>query len=224
MKTPRQEDRRANQKARTRSAIVAAAGELMRRGARPTVAEAAEAARVSKATAYRYFPTQEALLVDVAELAPATAPVEEVVASLPDSDTEDRLLRLHEAFCRVAVTEEASMRNALRVSLDTWLMSRRAGGDPPPVREGRRMRWLDVTLAPARREFSARELRRLRCALSLTMGIEPFVVMKDVCRLEDDDEIADVLRWAATTLLRAARQEAAGARGGARRAAPRRRS
>src|SRR5690242_5629770 len=107
MNTSRQEDIRANQKERTRSAIVAAAAEQFRRGTRPTVAEAAAAARVSKATAYRYFPTQEALLIEVAEIAPATQPVEDLLAALPGGAVEERLLMLLDAFVRIALAEEA---------------------------------------------------------------------------------------------------------------------
>ena len=56
---------RVNQKARTRAAIVDAAQALRSASGRPTVAEAADAAKVSRATAYRYFPTQEALQVEL---------------------------------------------------------------------------------------------------------------------------------------------------------------
>ena len=38
------------------------ARKLLREGKIPSVADAAEAARVSRATAYRYFPTQSALI------------------------------------------------------------------------------------------------------------------------------------------------------------------
>jgi AcrR family transcriptional regulator len=55
---------RVNQKRRTRAAIVAAAVELVEQGQSPTVAEVADAALVSRATAYRYFPTQEYLLFE----------------------------------------------------------------------------------------------------------------------------------------------------------------
>ncbi len=43
-------------------------------------------------------------------------------------------------------------------------------------------------------------------ALALTLGIDSIVVMKDVCRLDDDEALA-VLRWAATVLLRAGLEE-----------------
>ena len=48
---------RANQKLRTRNAIVEAAVDLMRAVQDITMLEVAKAALVSEATAYRYFPT-----------------------------------------------------------------------------------------------------------------------------------------------------------------------
>ena len=61
-----QQEGRINQKRRTRAAILAAAVKLLNEGKRPAVAEVADAALVSRATAYRYFPTQEYLLFEAA--------------------------------------------------------------------------------------------------------------------------------------------------------------
>jgi AcrR family transcriptional regulator len=195
-------DLRANQKERTREALVAAAKDLAHAGAAPTVAEAAEHARVSRATAYRYFPTQESLLVEVSDLTPMVAPVEDMLAKLDDDDVEDRLAKLIDTFHPIVVAEEVPLRTALRVYLDTWLEARSRGETAPRVREGRRMRWLDVALEPARRQLPKAEWRRLRAALALTLSIDALVVMKDVAQL-DDEEALSVLRWAALTLLRA---------------------
>src|SRR5688572_18579946 len=57
---------RTHQKQRTRRALVEKATELVRQGRTPTVAEVADAALISKSTAYRYFPSQGLLLVEVA--------------------------------------------------------------------------------------------------------------------------------------------------------------
>src|SRR3954453_15473245 len=200
MAVSRQEDLRANQKERTRTALVDAGTELLRRsGAPPTVAEAAEEAQVSRATAYRYFPTQEALLVELAEVTPRAAPVEALLISLDTDDVEARLLKLLDTFGPIVLDDEAQMRTALRVYLDTWLRSRRNGtGDAAPVREGRRMRWLDDVLEPLH-GLPDEQKRRLRAALAVTLGIDSIVVMKDVCGL-DDEESLEVLRWAATAL------------------------
>ena len=195
-------DPRVNQKERTRGALVAAAKELARAGAAPSVAEAAEHARVSRATAYRYFPTQESLLVEVSDVTPMVAPVEEMLAKLDGNDAEERLAKLIDTFHPIVVAEEVPLRTALRVHLDTWLEARSRGETAPRVREGRRMRWLDVALEPARRQLPKAEWRRLRAALALTLSIDALVVMKDVAQL-DNEEALSVLRWAALTLLRA---------------------
>ena len=49
-------------RARTRRLMLETASRLMQSGVTPSVTEAAEAAGVSRATAYRYFPSQAALV------------------------------------------------------------------------------------------------------------------------------------------------------------------
>src|SRR6478672_3111127 len=49
-------------RARTRRLMLETATRLMQAGATPSVSEVAEAAEVSRATAYRYFPSQTALV------------------------------------------------------------------------------------------------------------------------------------------------------------------
>jgi AcrR family transcriptional regulator len=200
-------DPRANQKERTRAAIVEAAASMLRGGVMPSVAAAAEAAKVSRATAYRYFPTPESLRIEVAGVTPTYAPVEQLVQSLEGDDVEARLLAFLREFNSIAFANEPQMRMALKVYLDTWLGSG-TGAQAPPVREGRRMRWLETVLAPAKRGRAKKEWRRLQAALALTAGTDAMVVMKDVCHM-NDKEAQEVLLWAARTLLRAGLQEAA---------------
>lgn len=195
-------DLRANQKERTREALVEAARALVRNGASPTVAEAAEQARVSRATAYRYFPTQESLNLEIANVSPPVEPVERMLAELSSDDPEERLAKLLDTFNPIVLAEQVTLRTALRVYHDTWLESRRKGEPAPKVREGRRMRWLDLALEPVRKQLPKQEWRRLRAALALTLSIDALVVMQDVAQL-DEDEALDVLRWAALSLLRA---------------------
>jgi AcrR family transcriptional regulator len=204
-----QVDPRANQKERTRQALVTAAAELLRSGGAPTVAEAAQRAKVSRATAYRYFPTQESLLVEVSQVNPATQPMEAWLAGLSGGEPQARLRELVGRFDRLVLQEEVPMRTGLRVYLDTWLDARRRGEGMPEVREGRRMRWLDEALAPVRTQLKPAAWKRLRAALALTLGIESIVVMKDVCRASDDEALA-ALQWAAQALLHAGLAEAAG--------------
>lgn len=195
-------DPRANQKRRTRAAIVEAATELVRRGVEPTVAAVAEAAEVSRATAYRYFPTPEALQMEVAGVTPAFEPVERLVETLEGDDSKARLTEFVEKFNAITFAEEARMRMALKLYLETWFAGRADGAATAPPREGRRMRWLERVLEPARRESTQTQLRRLHAALALTVGADAMVVMKDVCGL-NEREARDVLLWAAQALLRA---------------------
>jgi AcrR family transcriptional regulator len=201
----RQADRRANQKSRTRTAISEAALELRRQGRTPTIAEAAEQARVSRATAYRYFPTQEALNVELQETARLAEPVEEALARLDSDDIEERLLLVLDTFNPTLIEVEADMRRILLVYQDTWLRAHRAGDEPPTVREGRRMRWLDQVLQPAN-HLPADRRQLLQAALALTIGGDSISIMKDVCKLDDQQALA-TLRWAAQTLLRASLAE-----------------
>jgi AcrR family transcriptional regulator len=207
MSTVKPEDPRANQKARTRAAIIAAAQELQRQGTEPTIEQAAEQARVSRATAYRYFPTKEALLVELSDMVPDAAHVDALLANPAADDIEERLLLLIDTFDGIVLAEEEHFRTFTRVAMDTWLRSHRNGDDAPVVREGRRMRWLETVLAPL--ELPPERKRLLQKALALTLGAEAIITMKDVCRLDNDETLA-VLRWAATALLRGALQDAPG--------------
>jgi len=50
-------------------------------------------------------------------------------------------------------------------------------------------------------------MKRLQHALSLTLGVEAMVVLKDVCQASDREAL-NALEWAAQALLRAALEEA----------------
>ena len=199
-------DPRANQKQRTRQALVAAAGELVRSGQELTLAEVAERAKVSRATVYRYFPTPESLSIEVAQVNPAAEPVEQWLQSLKADDPGERLRGLLSTFNKVVLNEEVPMRTALRAYLDTALENNRRGETATVVREGRRSRWLDEVLAPVRQRLTPAKWRRLRSALALTLGIEAIVVQKDVCHATNSETLA-TLDWAAQTLLKAALEE-----------------
>src|SRR5258707_13255843 len=88
MSIPYELNGRIGQKRRTRDALVAAARQLVAVGATPTVEAAAEAASISRTTAYRYFPSQRALLaaahpeITATSLLPEDAPGD--VAARPD--------------------------------------------------------------------------------------------------------------------------------------------
>jgi AcrR family transcriptional regulator len=198
-----------NQRNRTRAAIVEAATALLREGTPPTVAEAAERALVSRATAYRYFPTQESLLLDVANVEALVKPVEELVASFPTDDPAQRQAALVDTFTQAMLSDEALIRTGVRVYMDTWLANQRDGSHIP-VRAGRRMRYIDEVLKPLGERLGESGRNRLRCALAVILGTEAVIAMKDSAGLDDNEEIVATLEWAADALLHTALHDAEG--------------
>jgi AcrR family transcriptional regulator len=191
---------RVNQKKRTRAAVVQAARDLVQQGVTPTVAQAAEAALVSRTTAYRYFPTQESLLVELA----ASADVDDLEALVaepvgPDG-AADRAVEVLQRFNRRVLDDEVQYRTTLRLYLDQWLAAVMEGEVNPVVREGRRARWLATSLAPLRGSVPDADLDRLIAALSVLTGMEAMSVLREVCQLSEDEALA-VSEWAARALI-----------------------
>jgi AcrR family transcriptional regulator len=205
-----QQEGRINQKRRTRAAILAAAVELLEGGQRPTVAEVADAALVSRATAYRYFPTQEYLLFEAALESTRSDIDRELDENTLPEDPEARLEMLIDALQKRIIDKEAAFRTMLRLSLEQSPQEEEQyGGESVPsprLRGGGRVRWIEKALAPVEERFEESDFRRLVAALSLCMGIEALVVLRDVCALESS-EAEEVLRWAARTLLRSSLAE-----------------
>ncbi len=201
---------RMNQKRRTRMALKAAAAELVRRGETPTVAQIAEAALVSKSTAYRYFPSQEALLAEVL-LDAAVAPELESVytmAKTPGSAAA-RLDAVVRADHALVVKHETAFRTALRAMLALNAHDR----SEVPRRPGNRLRYLAEALSPLEDRLGAERLQRLVMALSMCVGMESIMVMEDICGLTPA-EAETVKRWAAGALLQVSLSELATAEGG----------
>ena len=194
---------RVNQKQRTRTAIVTAARAILDRGESPTVARAAEDALVSRTTAYRYFPTQDSLLLELS-LPVSIGEIDAVLDAPNDATTaESRLLDLADKANEYVAANETLFRNALRHYMDTWLATERAGqAHDSQLRKGRRREWISSALAPLRDGIPDEDYRRLEAALCLTMGGEAFVVLRDVCELDAQQAIA-VAHWATEVILTA---------------------
>lgn len=189
---------RSNQKARTRAALVAAARRLLERGATPTVEEAASAASVSRATAYRYFRNQHELLVAAHPEVDATS----LLGEDPPQDPAARLDRVVEGLARIFLDAEQSYRAMLRLSLETDAADR----GELVLRKGRRLLWIEDALAPLRGRFRAEEFERLVYAVSATVGIEALVALLDLAGLTPERAV-EVMRWSAGALLRTALAE-----------------
>ena len=199
---------RTDQKRRTREALVAAARALVAKGESPTVEAAAEAASISRTTAYRYFPSQRELL---AAAHPETTATSLLPKDAPD-DVPTRLDMVVDALTRIVVNTETQQRTMLRLSLEA---------DPEerarlPLRQGRAIGWLEEALAPLRPKLGEAEVHRLAIAIRSATGIEAFAWLTDIARLSRNDA-RELMRWSARSMLQTAIAE-----NGTRGTAPRR--
>lgn len=190
---------RANQKSRTRRDLLRAAARLMKAGRSPTLEEVAEEAMVSRATAYRYFPGLEALLVEAALDVEAPDP-DALFAGDAETDPAARVRRVDEALDALIRAHEPALRTMLVHSLQ-----RGPDGGDVPARQNRRTPLLEAALAPARGALDPAALERLVPALAMIVGTEGHVVLKDVLRLPEPEARA-VKDWAIAALVQAARR------------------
>lgn len=199
---------RANQQLRTRKDLLLAASRLLKSGKTPTMDEVAEEAMVSRATAYRYFPDIQSLLIE--------APLDES-APTPESvfdggAADDPLVRidmaeaaLHGMTCR----NEAQLRLMLACSLRTEDGAKKGKKGPAPRRQNRRTALIQEALRPVRGEMDDDTYETLCAALAIVFGIESMVVFRDVLGV-GADEARRVKRWAIRALVEQALSDSGG--------------
>lgn len=189
---------RDSQKRRTRKALVEAAGRLIAEGRRPSIAEVADAAEISRRTAYRYFPSAEQLSVEAALEATRQNMELSIEAGRIDEPVADRVSRLVDALSRMTLENEALLRQMIRFTIDRDPIE---PGVPP--RPSRRLEYVERALTPLRGALDQDELDRLTHALAVVIGIESTIVLRDICGL-DHAEILRVQHWAARALVASA--------------------
>jgi len=190
---------RTAQKMRTRKALVDAARELIVSGVTPTVEDAADAASISRTTAYRYFPNQRDLLV-------AAYPEIELQSLLGDDapdEVEARVDAVVGEYLRQIIDNEVVLRAALRLSLAPDGSHR----ETLLLRQGRVINWLRDALKPLHGRLPEQDIERLVYAIRAAAGIEALVWLCDIAGLSRD-EATELMMWSARALLRSKLAEA----------------
>lgn len=195
MSVPYELTGRAEQKSRTRAALISAARDLLAQGATPTVEQAAASASISRTTAYRYFRNQRALLV----AAHPEIETQSLLGQSPPADAAARLEIVTEAMARLFVDTEPELRTMLRLSLEPGS----APDERLPLRQGRAIGWIEDALSPLRAELPDAELRRLVLAIRCAVGIEALVWLTDIAQLSREQAV-ELMRWSARALFRSA--------------------
>lgn len=197
-----EESSRSNQKRRTRKDLLQAAARLIQQGRSPSLDEVAAEAMVSRATAYRYFPNVEALLVEAALDMAAPAP-DRVFDGAPADDPVARMERVDAAFEAMIAANEGPLRMMLAHAVQRPL--RQVEDGDLPARQNRRTPLIEAALAPARAQLKPADAKLLARALALVVGTESMVVFKDVLQLGDADA-RKARRWAIRAMIEAAKR------------------
>ena len=190
---------RIAQKMRTRKALIDAARVLIVSGVTPTVEDAAAAASISRTTAYRYFPNQRDLLV----AAYPEIELQSLLGDHPPETVEARLDAVVGAYLSQTIDNEAGLRAALRMSLESESTYR----DKLLIRQGRVITWLKDAFEPLQGQLPEHAVQRLVYAIRAAAGIEALIWLCDIAGLSRD-EAKDLMMWSARALLRSALAEA----------------
>jgi AcrR family transcriptional regulator len=196
---------RSAQRRRTRAAIVHAATRLIADGEDPSVDDVARAADVSRRTVYMYFPTLDQLLLDATVGALSATAMDTVLADDEHADdVAGRVDALVRTLVRTAPTTLPLGRKIIQLTVDTPAAHE---GQQGPRRGFRRIEWIERAVDPLREMLTTEQLDRLVSALSVVVGWEAMIVLRDLGGLEAKRE-EQVLRWAAASLVNAMLSEA----------------
>jgi AcrR family transcriptional regulator len=188
---------RANQKLRTRNAIVQAAAELSRTGREVTMPEVARAAMVSEATAYRYFPDLATLLQE-AITGQLPAPEEALAPVAGSADPVERIAAATEFLLRHVLSRQGVVRALIAATITR--------PDQAYARPGLRFGLIDAALAPLAGTLGAaapEALEQLKRDLAVVVSAEALFSLTDARGLDPEEAIASIVHTA-VTLVRAA--------------------
>jgi AcrR family transcriptional regulator len=183
---------RANQKQRTRTAIVDAARELIRSGGEVTMPLVASAALVSEATAYRYFPDLVTLLREALD-GVWPSPAEALGPVRGGDDPVERVAYAAEYLLRHVLRYQGAVRAMISASI-----VRPASA---ALRPGYRFGLLDEALAPLDATLGSRQpeaLQQLKQRLAIVVSAEALFILTDLCGLPPEDAVSRAVHAART--------------------------
>jgi AcrR family transcriptional regulator len=186
---------------RTRRLLEATAQELLRTGAPLTVQAVASLAGVSRATAYRYFPTNEAVVLHATQPfidgAFAVAGDHIEPSSSSSDDLSVKAAQLVRTMGEWAFDHETELRRMLQLSL-----SPNGVGTQPRSAYTNRGGWIATLLEALPDDIPPAARERLAAALTALFGADAVVWTTDIAGLSRSDAL-NVLEWMARALVEA---------------------
>jgi AcrR family transcriptional regulator len=189
-------------RARTYRLLLEQAMEIAQSGQVPSVAQIAIQAGVSRATAYRYFPTRSTLVA--AMVNHSLGPVRSWRGN--SADGRARVNELFDQTFPRFKEYEPQLRAALMIAVEHQLRERAGLLEEEPYRRGYRVGILEHAVEPLKRTLGPKGTERLIMALAMVYGIEPYVIWKDIFGA-NDRKVEAVARWMAQALVDAALRE-----------------
>jgi AcrR family transcriptional regulator len=183
---------RSHQKERTRTAIVAATRELIRSGRAVTMPAVAAAARVSEATAYRYFPDLISLLRE-ADTGLWPRPADALAPLARSGDPVERVAYAAEVLLRGVQAYQGAVRAMIAATITQPAAA--------AARPGYRFGLIEEALAPVdgtRGTTDPAGLAQLKRDLAVIISAEALFVLTDLCGLAADEAIASIVQTART--------------------------
>ena len=181
---------RVNQKLETRDKIIESAQYFLKSGQDVNLDEIANRAGVSRATIYRYYSSVEVLLHE-AGLDLTTNPPETILERLKNRDLNDTILGIQDYYNDLALNNETAFRKYLSIAI--------ASNDSKNKRGARRKKTLELAFKNSR--LSEHDKNDLANLLTVMMGIEPIIVTKDVCGL-NNAQSKELLEWGIRLILK----------------------
>lgn len=178
---------RVNQKARTRAAIVRAVHDLASSGAEITMPSVAEAALVSEATAYRYFPDLVTLLL-AADQGTWPDPADALAPVADSTDPVERIGFAARVLLDGVLDNESAVRAMIAGSITRPELAKQ--------RPGHRFGLIDAALAPAAGRLDPAALTRIRHELAVVISADTLFTLTDLCGLSRSDAIDTAVRTA----------------------------
>jgi AcrR family transcriptional regulator len=174
---------RTSQKLETRNKILASAQHYLNKGLEFNLEDIAKKTGISRATVYRYFSNIDILAAE-AGLDFSTESPENLFNNLKSNKIQDKILEIQEYYNKLALDHENLFRKYISVVLDS---------NTSTIKRGAR-RKMTLLMALEETNLTQKEKEDFSNLFTILMGIEPLIVTKDVCNLNNSESI-ELMKW-----------------------------
>ena len=191
-------------KKRTYDRLIETAIEALEQGEELSITELSDRAGISRATAYRYFPTKTDLISAVVER--SLSPI--FLWQSDKENVEDRIKDFLAFAFPQMLKHEGTLRAALSLSLKQWANERsQLTEKTKKLVRGNRKEILSNLLQPLKEQLSDELFDKVIYSISIIYGSEIFMVLKDIWNF-DNEQVIDLSQWIVKAIINQAKQEA----------------